>query len=306
MPHDARKYAVITHDFADSPKLQILPVEARWAYLEMILYSARMRTDGRLSKRLASARWGLDVCQLLLDNDPVNPSLEIDGEDYVIHDFLEHQTSKAEIESLSEKRRKAGRKGGKAKAEALKRGSKQTASKPLANAKANAKQTASKSSSKPLANLKQKKKKKGEGGQVFATATAVATDAETPPSNLDELAAAYAASQPDTCPRHPDGNPTNEPCWHCGQIRKRKKQAEQDATARARAERRAAIDACDLCDDNGIRMHNGTATRCTHTNPHWTPPKTRLEAPQTDKQPNRGQSVQNNNSTPQKPKEPPF
>lgn len=248
---------MITHDFADSPKLQILPVEARWALLEMILYSARMRTDGRLSKRLASARWGLDVCQLLLDNDPVNPSLKIDGDDYLIHDFLEHQTSKAEIESLSEKRRKAGRKGGKAKAAAYKRESKQTASKPLANAKANAKQTPSKSSSKPLANLKQKEKKKREGSQAFATATAVATDTETPPSNLDELAAAFAAGQPDTCPRHPDGNPTGEPCWHCGQIRARQQQQAAAAEAEARQARRHATENCPIC-------HGDTILTITH------------------------------------------
>ena len=39
MPHDPRVYAVITHDFADSPKMQVVSVEARWALLEMILYS---------------------------------------------------------------------------------------------------------------------------------------------------------------------------------------------------------------------------------------------------------------------------
>lgn len=113
MPHDPRTYASITHDFADSPKLQIVSVEARWALLEMILYSCRMQTDGVLSKRLALARWSLDVCQELATNDVEKPSLIERDDCYVIHDFLEHQTSKKEIEERREKRKRAGKMGGK-------------------------------------------------------------------------------------------------------------------------------------------------------------------------------------------------
>ncbi|WP_131771802.1 hypothetical protein [Corynebacterium striatum] len=36
------------------------------------------------------------------------------------------------------------------------------------------------------------------------------------------------------------------------------------ANADAKAQRRAAIDACTQCDDNGIRYANGTAQRCNH------------------------------------------
>ena len=113
---DPRLYAQITHDFADSPKIIVLSLEARWALLEMILYSCRMQTDGHISKAVAAARWSLDVCQELATNDPENPSLETDENgDFWIHDFAEHQVTKAEIEAKREKKRAAGRKGGRAK-----------------------------------------------------------------------------------------------------------------------------------------------------------------------------------------------
>lgn len=84
------------------------------------------------------------------------------------------------------------------------------------------------------------------------------------PQNLDELAAAHAASNSLVCSRHPDGNPTGEACWECGQVKKHRQETEQQAHDEAKAKRRAAIDACDLCDDNGIRYADGQAHRCTH------------------------------------------
>lgn len=90
-------------------------------------------------------------------------------------------------------------------------------------------------------------------------------NAENPqPQNLDELAAATAASNSLVCSRHPDGNATGEACWECGQVKKRRQETEQQARDEAKAKRRAAIDACDLCDDNGIRYADGQAHRCTH------------------------------------------
>ncbi|MFS0212170.1 hypothetical protein ACL1EU_11645 [Corynebacterium striatum] len=43
------------------------------------------------------------------------------------------------------------------------------------------------------------------------------------------------------------------------------------ARAEAKAKRRAAIDACTQCDDNGIRYANGQAHRCTHEKPNEPP-----------------------------------
>lgn len=94
-----------------------------------------------------------------------------------------------------------------------------------------------------------------------------AVDKSPQPQNLDELAAATAASNSLVCSRHPDGNPTGEACWECGQVKKRRQETEQQARDEAKAERRAAIDACDLCDDNGMLYANGAARRCTHEKP---------------------------------------
>ncbi|OZD23854.1 hypothetical protein CH253_08335 [Rhodococcus sp. 06-156-3C] len=75
-----------------------------------------MLTDGFIAERLALARWGLDACQELLENDPVNPSLLKVENGYQVHDFARHQSTKADIEAVTEARKAAGRRGGLAKA----------------------------------------------------------------------------------------------------------------------------------------------------------------------------------------------
>jgi len=115
---DERLYAKFTLDFPDSPKIMPLPVEAKWALVDMTIYSRRLMTDGFISKPLALAKWGLDVCLALSSNDPDRPSLIEVENGYQIHDFAEHQSTRAEIEALSAKRRAAGQKGGQASAKA--------------------------------------------------------------------------------------------------------------------------------------------------------------------------------------------
>lgn len=116
MAKDDRLYAKFTLDFPDSPKIKPLPLEAKWALVEMICYCRRMRTDGYLSKPLAIAMWGASTCLALASNDPENPSLVETENGYLIHDYAAHQTTNAEIDALTEKRRAAGQKGGKARA----------------------------------------------------------------------------------------------------------------------------------------------------------------------------------------------
>ena len=292
MPHDPRVYAVITHDFADSPKMQVVSVEARWALLEMILYSCRMQTDGVLSKRLAAAKWPLDVCLELASNDDEKPSLVETENEWIIHDFLEHQTSKAEIEARRKQKQEAGRKGGLAK----RAGKTTPASRSQAGAKASAKQTLKQKRSKPKAEIRNKK---GGGGRENGTANAPENSAETTPQpqNLDELAAAHAART--RCPKHqhiPAGEWVEEDCRECQKLR-------QGAEAEAEAEREAILKArrdCDLCDPNGMRYEAGEAWRCDHK------PETRPEAPQSDQHDSRGQSPQKHKTSPKKRQEPPF
>ncbi|MCT1450632.1 hypothetical protein [Corynebacterium sp. p3-SID1194] len=104
------------------------------------------------------------------------------------------------------------------------------------------------------------------------------TGDQTPPEefvgSLDELAArqfrrekapgVYGSPEDPRCADHV-ALVTAPQCRACARARA---WFEENAAAEiesARAQRRATIDACDLCDDNGIRTVAGGATRCDHT-----------------------------------------
>lgn len=123
---DDRLYAKFTLDFPDHPKILCLSTEAKWALVDLTIYSRRHMTDGFIPKAVALAKHGADVCLELATNDAENPSLIESDDGYQIHDFALHQSTKADIESLTEKRRRAGQMGGKARAKQV---AKQTASK---------------------------------------------------------------------------------------------------------------------------------------------------------------------------------
>lgn len=110
---ERRLYAKFTHDFADSPKIAPLTDQAFRTLVEMTLWSARMMTDGVIPEGVANRFWQPVALASLCQNDATNPSLiALPDGGYQIHDFTEHQTSKAEIEA----KRDAGRLGGLAKA----------------------------------------------------------------------------------------------------------------------------------------------------------------------------------------------
>lgn len=115
---DQRLYAKIALDFPDHPKIAPLSDAAYRALTEMIAYSCRMKTDGFISKRLvgskgeAGAKWSLQVCSELCANDDEQPSLIEAEPGYLLHDFEEHQLTKADIEARRTVRETAGRRGG--------------------------------------------------------------------------------------------------------------------------------------------------------------------------------------------------
>ena len=93
------------------------------------------------------------------------------------------------------------------------------------------------------------------------------------PKNLDELAAAHAART--RCPKHrhiPAGEWVDENCRECQKLREGTEAQEARAAEEEKEARRAAIDNCDLCDDNGMYYANGTAQRCDHRQPREEPP----------------------------------
>ena len=308
MPKDSRLYANITHDFFESPKIMVLSDRAKLGLLEMILWSCRMQTDGVIDHRVASAKHLLDVCQELLENDPETPSLvELENGDFLIHDFTEHQTTRAEIEEIREKRRAAGRAGGLAKSRAHAAKSSKRLASAKASAKHGAKQTASKPVAKGVANSSKKKNKKGGGEQAENIANMAPKSAPSAPTSLDELAAAHAASQPDPrrCPEHQHLAPGTVPnCGQCAEARRAYDERQETAKADERKQRRQAINNCNQCDENGWVKGTNPARRCDHK--PETRPKPRPAAPQTDKQPTLGQSVQKHKPSPKKRQEPPF
>ncbi|MHA0288294.1 hypothetical protein ACXYX3_17815 [Mycobacterium sp. C3-094] len=69
-----------------------------------------------------------------------------------------------------------------------------------------------------------------------------------------------------TCPRHPDSN-AREACPDCARRREWDRAAADRQKADELAERRnrrAAIDACPLCDHNGLRPLGDSTIRCDH------------------------------------------
>ena len=111
-------YAKLDDNFPDHPKVIELSDSAFRLAVTAICYSARILTDGRLtpqSLRRFEAR-AKDVTAL------VDARLwEVDGKEYVIHDYLEYNLSKEEVlaerERVSKQRREAGVASGKARRE---------------------------------------------------------------------------------------------------------------------------------------------------------------------------------------------
>jgi hypothetical protein len=129
MAKDDRLYGKFTQDFADNPKILPLSDSAFRCLVEATLYSRRMLTDGFLATRLATAKWPLAALDELASNDPMKPSLLLVDGGWMIHDYAEHQDTKAEVEARRSRNAANGKKGGIARA-------KQVASKSLSEIQA--------------------------------------------------------------------------------------------------------------------------------------------------------------------------
>lgn len=143
------------------------------------------------------------------------------------------------------------------------------------------------------------------GNQTTANEGAESDASNPPPESLDELAAAYAART--RCPKHrhiPDGEWVDEPCRECQKLREDSEAEDARAAEAEKEARRAAIDECDLCDDNGMRYEAGEAWRCDHN--ATTPSNHGPAAPQSDEHNASGQSPQTTTPTPHRRKEAPF
>lgn len=150
---DPRSFLKLHNGMPEHPKVAGLSDEAFRALIELWCYCSRNLTDGRivgaLATRLASASALLELVTAQMVDE--------DGDDYLMHDYLKHQQSKAQVEEVRENRRKAGRLGGRAKAKAL------------ASATANAKQEPKQMPSKSVADTDTDTEERGAPARKRAT-----------------------------------------------------------------------------------------------------------------------------------------
>lgn len=168
---DKRTYVKVHDGLPDHPKIIEAGGEAGWMYICGLAYASRQLTDGVIPKRLvrrltdgsnpeASASALLRV-GLWHEGEHDCPRCPQAGPDaYVIHDYLDHQRSAAEVEDLRQKRSAAGRRGGKRSGESRRAGSTDEANaEALASDLVN--QTGSKTEPETETETEVKRKKKG-------------------------------------------------------------------------------------------------------------------------------------------------
>ena len=132
-------------DIVEHPKFIGLSAEAKWAFIEMMIYSQRNLSDGFIDGRVMRSKWSSEVMDELMTNDKESPSLtSVDG-DYQLHNYAKYQRSREQVEAIRQVRIETGSRGGQATAQ-------QRIGKPSSKPVANDQQTSSKPSSKTEAN----------------------------------------------------------------------------------------------------------------------------------------------------------
>lgn len=115
MPLDKRLYMTFPNDFWMHPKIAPLSDAAFRAFVEMNGYSRMLDLDGRISVKAAHANWKRRALTELLENHPERPSLSVDGDDYVIHNYEQHQETRAARAARVATNTANGRLGGRPK-----------------------------------------------------------------------------------------------------------------------------------------------------------------------------------------------
>jgi hypothetical protein len=111
---DARDFIRIHDSIDEHPKIEALSDRAFRHLISLWCYCSRNLTDGHVAERTWKRLTSTKTARELLDNGLA----EHENGGFVMHDYLEHQRSRADVEDLRAKRREAGSKGGKARASA--------------------------------------------------------------------------------------------------------------------------------------------------------------------------------------------
>lgn len=113
MPLDPRLYMTFPNDFWLHPKIAPLSDAAFRAFVEINGYSRMQDLDGRVPIAAARKHWKVRALNELVANHPERPSLTVDGDDYVIWNYEQHQETRASRARRSETGRANGAKGGR-------------------------------------------------------------------------------------------------------------------------------------------------------------------------------------------------
>ncbi|MGK3107922.1 hypothetical protein [Streptomyces sp. WAC05858] len=168
---DKRTYVKVHDGLPDHPKIIEAGGEAGWLYICGLAYASRQLTDGVISKRLVSrltdgskpeaSASALVRVGLWHDGEHDCPKCPQAGPDnYVIHDYLDHQRSASEVADLRSKRAAAGQRGGKRSGQSRRAASAAEAN-DEASASAKAKQAGSKNEAETETETEVKEKEEG-------------------------------------------------------------------------------------------------------------------------------------------------
>ncbi|NBW21646.1 MAG: hypothetical protein EBR82_78190 [Caulobacteraceae bacterium] len=131
-------------DIVEHPKFIGLSAEAKWAFIEMMIYSQRNLSDGFIDGRVMRSKWSAEVIEELMTNDKESPSLTKVEDDYQLHNYAKYQRSREQVEAIRQVRIETGSRGGQATAQ-------QRNSKPSSKTVAKVQQTSSKTEANRVA-----------------------------------------------------------------------------------------------------------------------------------------------------------
>jgi hypothetical protein len=115
MTNSSELFVKISHNIVENPKIVTLSCEARWAYLESIVYAARNFTDGLIDRRILHQRWSKHVIEELTTNDEKPSWIMLENGDVEIYAFCDWQMTAERRKEIQEQKRKAGIKSGEAR-----------------------------------------------------------------------------------------------------------------------------------------------------------------------------------------------
>lgn len=107
---DKRPYITVTNELFRHPKFVRLNDKAKLHLLELWGYCNEYQTDGVVHRSMLEAK-GKPVAKQLREGGWVDDTVE--AEWFYMHDYLDHQKSKDQIEDAKSKKRDAGSAGGK-------------------------------------------------------------------------------------------------------------------------------------------------------------------------------------------------